>query len=655
MSMLTSVHAADTSAFTFKPARPHHSLHLNFSSPGASLSQLLAQSYSGFPEKHRSYLCPRFFPKYPFFFPPVTIHYERYPTLYRLRVSHAGLSSFLGYFNPYELSFPLKPSLRIRHSLVCQQSAATFPKPSTTPRKAPIASITERNVDHSRKRRRGEPHPSSSQSSSKPQRAPSRGSKTLRQLGNKKLFGNASVLINGSPKERRAYMDALQRGEEHMSLLELNEVATTLCRMRRVNSALALVELWEKKPLCDQLASLKSVKSFTIMIDVYGKAQQLSRALSLFYNMPRLGAEPNIITYNAIISACARNNEPDLAYQVFQEMQENGLVPDKYTYGSLIDSCSKSGQVERAFDVYRLMDANDIGKDPTIYSTLIDACSRAQQLERAFTVFEEMKRQGVWPNLVTFTVLIGMCANAKQPERAFQLFSEIKHWNIRRANVVTYTALIEACAKAGWPQRAEMVMAAMMENGIRPNEISYGALMDGWTRCGRIDKAFEIIDRMANKHRLTPNAVVIGSLIESCKKTNNISRAKAIWGLIVQHNIRPTPCNYPPLIVMAARNGDTGVAMAIVMHAYARGSLRRVSVRSENPTLRSLAFAITYLERLVREMRGRAEDKEKYIRRLKVVFGSTAMRADDTEGISSQKLLELGSLDLGSLELGSVE
>lgn len=430
-----------------------------------------------------------------------------------------------------------------------------------------------------------------------------------------------------------------------MSLLQLNEIATTLCRMRRVSSALALVELWEEKPLCDQLASIKSVKSFTIMIDVYGKAQQLSRALSLFYNMPRLGAEPNIITYNAIISACARNNEPDLAYQVFEEMQQKGLVPDKYTYGSLIDSCSKSGQVERAFDVYRLMDASDIDKDPTIYSTLIDACGRAQQLERAFTVFEEMKRHGVWPNLVTFSVLIGMCANAKQPERAFQLFSEIKHWDIRRANVVTYTALIEACAKAGWPQRAEMVMAAMMESGVRPNEITYGALMDGWTRCGRIDKAFAIIDRMANKHRLAPNAVVIGSLIESCKKANEIARAKAIWGVIMQHNIRPPPCNYPPLIVMATKNGDIEVAMAIVMHAYARGSLRRVSVKSENPTLRALACAIAYLERLIRDTAGRTEDKEKYSRRLKVVLASTAMRADDTDGISSQRLLELGSLE----------
>lgn len=450
----------------------------------------------------------------------------------------------------------------------------------------------------------------------------------------KKILGPATVLITGTSREKHRFLDALARGKQKMSLSQLNEAAVMLCRMHRIQDALALVEVWDQKPLSDVLAEAKPVKTFTIMIDVYGRAKQLTRAFSLFYGMARLGIELNLITYNAMIAACARNNEPDLAHEVYAQMQTSGLVPDKFTYASLIDSCAKSGQVERAFEMSRLMDINQVVKDPTIYSALMDACGRAKQLERAFSVFEEMKRDGVWPNLVTFAVLIGTCANAREPERAFQLFSEIKHWGFPQPNVVVYSALIDACAKAGWPERAELVLQTMIQNGVQPNEISFGALMEGWTKSGRIDLAFAVIDRMVEKYRLNPNAIVVGGLIDACRRLGEFNRVKVIWSIMVKYNIRPSPYYYPCLIAMAAKNGDIDVASAILLHAYARGSLRRVSLNSENPALRALACSIVYLNDAILNTLPSDQEQQKYIGRLRTVFNSTAMVAGQTEHIS---------------------
>lgn len=454
------------------------------------------------------------------------------------------------------------------------------------------------------------------------------------QIGNR-MLEYSFVLFTGTQHEKRRFLDTLMRGEQEISLAQFNEAVTALCRMRRIQDALALVQVWDQKPLSDVVARARSVKSYKIMIDVYGKAKQLTRAFSLFHSMSKLGTKPSLVTYNAMVAACARNNEPDLAYEVFEDMRANGLTPDKFTYGALIDTCARNGQVERAFELSRFMDADHIVKDSMIYSALMDACGRASQLERAFLVFEEMKRNGIWPNLVTFAVLIGMCADAREPERAFQLFSEIKHWGNFRPNVVVYSALIDVCAKAGWPARAEHVLTSMVENGVRPNEISYGALMEGWTRRGHIDQAFSIIDRMVDEHHGIPNAVLVGRLIDACKRLGKINRVRSIWSIMVKYNVRPSPYYYPALITMAAKNGDIDVASAIALHAYARGSLRRVSLNSENPTLRALACAIAYLNHVILHEVPLGEQRQKYLERLRIVFNSTAMTSGQIENVSA--------------------
>lgn len=436
------------------------------------------------------------------------------------------------------------------------------------------------------------------------------GKARLRRWRAKNMNQPFLALVDGSEEERCAAMRELRNGSIELSVSQFNDIVSLLSRQRKMREALSVMDLSERPPLSDAIVKSKSVKTYTIMIDVYGKGYQLSRAFSLFYSMSRNGVNPNVITYNAMIAACARNSEPELGYEVFEEMQASGLEPDKFTYGALIDSCAKCGKVDRAFEISKMMDENGVEKDPTIYSALMDACGRSEQLERALQVFEEMKRNAVWPNLVTFSVLIDTCANAREPERAFQLFSEVKHWGFPRANVVVYTALIDACAKSGWPERAEGVMRSMIRNGVYPNEITFGALMEGWARGGQLDRAFEVLRSMTSKHNVNPNAVLIGGLIDACRKVQECWRIQEIWDVVQQFNIRPSRSYYPGLITMATMDNNLRLATAILMHAYARGFLRRVALNSEDEALHAIACAIVYLSHTMRTEMKRIDKRD---------------------------------------------
>jgi pentatricopeptide repeat protein len=77
------------------------------------------------------------------------------------------------------------------------------------------------------------------------------------------------------------------------------------------------------------------------LISAYGKSGQLDKALSVFRDMKRLGAERNVITYSSLISACEKAGRWQLALQLFDEMHREAILPSVVTFNSLIAACAQ--------------------------------------------------------------------------------------------------------------------------------------------------------------------------------------------------------------------------------------------------------------------------------------------------------------------------
>ena len=73
------------------------------------------------------------------------------------------------------------------------------------------------------------------------------------------------------------------------------------------------------------------------------------------------GVEPNIITFNALISACAKAGKWRLALKVFKQMQKQNVAPDTISFSSLITACQKGGNWQMAETVFRQMIDHKVG------------------------------------------------------------------------------------------------------------------------------------------------------------------------------------------------------------------------------------------------------------------------------------------------------
>ena len=73
--------------------------------------------------------------------------------------------------------------------------------------------------------------------------------------------------------------------------------------------------------------------------------------LQLLDEMQQRRLEPNVINFNATISACEKGRQWEKALQLPYEMQQRRLEPNVISFNAAISACGKGGQWEKALEL----------------------------------------------------------------------------------------------------------------------------------------------------------------------------------------------------------------------------------------------------------------------------------------------------------------
>ena len=114
-----------------------------------------------------------------------------------------------------------------------------------------------------------------------------------------------------------------------------------------------------------------------------------AEALSCLEQMRLVGVQPNVIVYNAAISACEKGERPDEALKLLDEMKTAGVMPDVITYSAAISACEKGGRTDEALELLAEMKAAGVMPDVITYNAAISACARRAGAR--------MRRWSSWP------------------------------------------------------------------------------------------------------------------------------------------------------------------------------------------------------------------------------------------------------------------
>lgn len=123
-----------------------------------------------------------------------------------------------------------------------------------------------------------------------------------------------------------------------------------------------------------------SQKTYNILIKAWCDAKNLVEAWNVVNKMRASGMQPDVVTYNTIARAYAKNGETSKAEELILEMQTK-LRPNERTWAIIIGGYCKEGNMSDAFRCVQ-QQMKDVGIRPNviIFNTLIKGFLDAQDM-----------------------------------------------------------------------------------------------------------------------------------------------------------------------------------------------------------------------------------------------------------------------------------
>ncbi|KAG9440301.1 hypothetical protein H6P81_020466 [Aristolochia fimbriata] len=271
------------------------------------------------------------------------------------------------------------------------------------------------------------------------------------------------------------------------------------------------------------------------LISMYSKCGDISSSRFLFNSM----SNRTSVSWTAMIGGYARKGDLEEALSLFNEMEATNVKPDEVTVVALLTACSHSGALEVGRRINRYVMENGFGENIMVSNALIDMYVKCGSVHDAKMVFDSMSARTV----VSWTTLISGCALNGKPEEAINLFSEMLNMGLK-PNHLTYLAVLQACAHAGLLEKGWKFFDMMKKvHLLNPRIEHYACMADLLGRGGKVQEALEFIQTMP----VQPDSGVWGSLLGACGIHNNVK----VGEYAVDQLSKLEPFNAVPYVAMA--------------------------------------------------------------------------------------------------------
>ena len=271
----------------------------------------------------------------------------------------------------------------------------------------------------------------------------------------------------------------------------------------------------------------RDVAFWNAMVAGYAKVGDVDNARHLFERMP----ERNVISWTAVIAGYAQMDRPNEAITMFRRMQLEEVEPDEIAMLAALSACAHLGALELGEWIHNYIDKHGLSKIVPLNNALIDMYAKCGKIEKALEVFKNMEHKSV----ITWTSMIDGLALHGLGREALEMFSCMERNRIK-PNEITFVAILSACCHVGLVEMGRWYFKCMgTKYGIKPKIQHYGCMIDLLGRAGFLQEAQELVRGMP----FEANAPIWGSLLAAARIHGDAELGKQA----LQHLIKVEPHN----------------------------------------------------------------------------------------------------------------
>merc|ERR1740121_745953 len=206
--------------------------------------------------------------------------------------------------------------------------------------------------------------------------------------------------------------------------------------------------------------------------------KRYDRVWAVHEEMRKYKMQYSIVTYNALVDACARSSEMSRVPGLLDKMTNEGIEPNVITYSTVLKGYCQDNRLDKAFEVLADMKrSSEFTPDEVTYNTLLDGCARYGIFDRGLSLLKDMEAANVTPSNFTLSVVAKLANRSKKPDEAFQLCEDLaSRYNIR-LNMHVYNNLVHACTAHGQFARAWATFDRMLSERVKPDVRTYTLLL----------------------------------------------------------------------------------------------------------------------------------------------------------------------------------
>ncbi|XP_057873045.2 pentatricopeptide repeat-containing protein At3g24000, mitochondrial-like [Cryptomeria japonica] len=285
------------------------------------------------------------------------------------------------------------------------------------------------------------------------------------------------------------------------------------------------------------------------LIYLYVKCGRLVEARKVFDHTK----ERDIISWNTIIAAYKTHGYPHESVTLFHNMQETGLHPDQFTFASVLPACAKMGDLQQGIEIHKSINNWRISSDVVVATALVDMYAKCGSIHKARDLFDEISQK----NVFSWTAMIGGYAQNGFVGKALKTFKEMQLAGVK-PNSTTFASILPACAKMGALEQGMDIHQSIMEAGLLSDIIVGNALIDMYAKCGSIDKARELFDKMPHRNVVSWNAMIARYAHNGC-----VEKALETFKQMQLAGVKPNSTSFASILPACAKMGATEQGMDI--------------------------------------------------------------------------------------------
>ncbi|QCD83944.1 structure-specific endonuclease subunit SLX1 [Vigna unguiculata] len=306
--------------------------------------------------------------------------------------------------------------------------------------------------------------------------------------------------------------------------------------------------LEEAQLLFDKMPE-RNVVSWTTMISAYSNAKLNDRAMRLLVFMFRDGVMPNMFTFSSVLRACERLSD---LKQLHSWIMKVGLESDVFVRSALIDVYSKLGELLEALSVFREM----VTGDSVVWNSIIAAFAQHSDGDEALHLYKSMSRAGFRADQSTLTSILRACTSLSLLELGRQVHVLVLKFD---QDLILNNALLDMYCKCGSLEDAKFIFNRMTKKDV----ISWSTMIAGLAQNGFSMEALNLFESMKVKGP-KPNHITFIGILFACSHAGLVNEGWVYFRSMKNlYGVDPEREHYGCMLDLLGRAGKLDDMMCI--------------------------------------------------------------------------------------------